>query len=57
MLNSTEILVAHSNWNAEKERLLALRFTDAVFVVLMNVRMPTRVGILTFMSMINFMLC
>ena len=28
----------------------------AVFIMLTNVKMPTIVGILTFMSMINFML-
>ena len=30
--------------------------TDIVFILLINVKMPTIVGILTFMSMINFML-
>ena len=31
------------------------KVSDAVFIIL-NVKMPTIVGILTFMSMINFML-
>ena len=29
--------------------------TDSVFIMLINVKMPTIVGILTFMSMTNFM--
>ena len=35
---------------------LALKLSDAVFIMLINVNMPTIVGILTFMSRINFML-
>ena len=31
--------------------------SDVVFIILIYVKMPTIVGILTFMSMINFMLC
>ena len=36
--------------------LLAFKLLDSVFIVLINVKMPTIVGILTFISMINFML-
>ena len=32
------------------------KFSDVVFIMLINVKMPTIVGILTFMSRINFML-
>ena len=32
-----------------------LAFSTVVFILLMNVKMPTIVGILTFISMINFM--
>ena len=35
---------------------LPLKLSDGVFVMLINVKMPTIVGILLFMSMINFML-
>ena len=35
---------------------LVLKLSDAVFIQLINVKMPTNVGILTFMSKINFML-
>ena len=35
---------------------LALSLWDDVFIMLINVKMPTIVGILTFMSRINFVL-
>ena len=35
---------------------LALNHSDVVFILLINVKMPTIVGILTFLSRINFML-
>ena len=35
---------------------LNLILSDVVFILLINVKMPTIVGILTFMSRINFML-
>ena len=35
----------------------ALSLSDVVFITLINVKMPTIVGILTFMSRINFVLC
>ena len=34
----------------------ALKLSDKAFILLINVKMPTIVGILTFMSRINFML-
>ena len=37
------------------QTFLAFKLSDVVFVMLVNVKMPTFVGILTFMSMINFM--
>ena len=35
---------------------LDFKLLDVVFVMLINVKMPTIVGILTFMSRMNFML-
>ena len=35
---------------------LALSLSDVVFIMLINVKMPTFVGILTFMSRMNFVL-
>ena len=35
---------------------LTFNHSDAVFILIVNVKMPTIVGILTFMSRINFML-
>ena len=35
---------------------IAFKFLDVVFIMLINVKMPTIVGILTFMSRINYML-
>ena len=34
----------------------AFKLSDVVIVMLINVEMPTKVGILTFISMISFML-
>ena len=39
------------------KQFLALSLSDVVFIMLINVKMPTFVGILTFMSRINFVLC
>ena len=57
MLNSTEheISTAHSNY-AEKEIFLAFKLIDIVIIMLINVEMPTIVGISTFINMINFIL-
>ena len=38
------------------KKLLALSLSDVVFIMLINVKMPTIVGILTLMSRINFVL-
>ena len=38
------------------KKILALSLSDVVFIMLINVKMPTIVGILTFMSRINFLL-
>ena len=38
------------------KKFLALSLSDVVFIMLINVKMPTVVGILTFMSRINFVL-
>ena len=38
------------------KKFLALRLSDVVFIMLINAKMPTIVGILTFMSRINFVL-
>ena len=59
MLNSTEdeISTAHKNYYTNKiKEFFALSLSDAVFRMLVNVKMPTIVGILTFMSRINFVL-
>ena len=40
----------------QMKKFLALNLSDVVFIMLINVKMPTIVGILTFMSKINFML-
>ena len=40
----------------QMKKLLALSLSDVVFIMLVNVKMPTIFGILTFMSRINFML-
>ena len=37
-----------------KNRLLAFKLSDVVFIMLINVKMSTIVGILTFLSMTNF---
>ena len=58
MLNSTEheISTAYKIGVLKMKTFLAFRFLDFVFIMLINVKMPTIVGILTFMSMINLML-
>ena len=38
------------------KKFLALSLSDVVFIMLINVKMPTTVGILTCMSRINFVL-
>ena len=38
------------------KKFIALSVSDIVFIILINVKMPTIVGILTLMSRINFVL-
>ena len=52
---------AHSNWELpiktkilQIKKFLALSLSEEVFIMLINVKKPTIVGILTFMSWINF---
>ena len=57
MLNSNEheIVTAHKKLKYRQiKKFLALSLSDGVFILLKNVKMPTIVGILTFMSRINF---
>ena len=50
VLNSTE------HEFQQMKRFLALSLSDVVFIMLINVKMSTIVGILTFMCRINFVL-
>ena len=58
MLNSTEhdfqLLIKTEISTIKK--FFPISFSDVVFIMLINVKMPTIVGILTFMSRINFVL-
>ena len=59
MLNSTEheISTAHKKLKYRQiNKFLALSLSDVVFIMLINFKMPTIVGILTFMSRIYFVL-
>ena len=59
MLNSTEnkISTAHKKLKYQQiKKFLALSLSDVVFIMLINVKMPAIVGILTFISRINFVL-
>ena len=58
MLNSTEheISTAHKTKIPANKKFLALSLSAAVLIMLINVKMPTIVCILTFMSRINFVL-
>ena len=51
MLNSNQ----HET-EQDKKNFLALKLTDLVFTMLLNVNVPLIVGILIFMSRITFML-
>ena len=56
MLNATEHEISTANKTLKYrqiEKFLALSHSDVVFIMLINVKMPTIVGILTFMSRIN----
>ena len=39
----------------QMKKFLALSLSDVIFIMLIDVKMPTNVGILTFISRINFM--
>ena len=54
MLNSTEQEIKLLIKTKQKNSFLAFKLSDVVFSKLINVKMPTIVGILTFMSMIKF---
>ena len=58
MPNSTEheISTAHKLKYLQMKKFLDSSRLDVVFIMLINVKMPTIVGILTFMSRINFLL-
>ena len=49
-----QLLIKNKCWKITT--FLAFNLTHVAFIMLINVKMPTIVGILTFMSMINFML-
>ena len=57
MLNSSrhEIITAHKKTKYRQiKKFLSLSLSDVVFILLINVIMPTIVGFLTFMSRLNF---
>ena len=56
MLNSTEHEISTAYKNENTDKYLALSLSDVVFILPINVKMPTVVGNLTFMSRINFVL-
>ena len=57
MLNSTENFNCSYKLRYQQIKMfLALSLSDVAFNMLLNVQMPTIVGILTFMSRINFVL-
>ena len=58
MLSSTEheISTTQKLKHPTVKMFLALSLSDVVFIMLINVKMPTLVGILTFISRINFLL-
>ena len=51
-----EISTAHKNINLKKDFSCFKTLSKCVFIMLISVKMPTIVGILALMSMINFML-
>ena len=58
VLNSTEheISTAYKTKIPTNEEVPVLSLSDVLFIMLINVKMPTIVGILTFMSRIHFVL-
>ena len=55
MLNSTEHEISIANILKKKRFFSCLKHSDAIFILLINVKMPTTIGILSFMSRINFL--
>ena len=53
---STQLRVKFQLLKKYKKLLLTLSLSDVVFIMLINLKMPTFVGILVFMSRINFVL-
>ena len=53
MLNSTEHEISTEHKNKMLKMFKTFKLSEAVFIMLINVKMPTIVGILIFMSMIN----
>ena len=53
-LTEYEISIAHKIIIPKSKEVFALSNSDVVFIMLINVKMPTSVCILTFMSKINF---
>ena len=51
-----ELLIKTKYMYRQTKKFFALSLSDGVFIELINVKMPTMVGILTFMSRINFLL-
>ena len=58
LVNSTEheFSTAHKTKIPTNKEVFALSLSDVVFIMLINVKMPTIVVIFTFMSRINFVL-
>ena len=57
MLNSAEDEISTAHKNLKYRQMKKFQsFLDVVFIMLINVKMPTIVGILTFVSRINFVL-
>ena len=59
MLNSTQYKISNAQKKIkyrQMKKFLAISLSDVVFIKLIDVKMPTIVGILTFMSRINLVL-
>ena len=56
MLNITDKEISNAHKQKNTDKCLALSLSGVVFIMLINVKMPLIVGILTFMSRINFVL-
>ena len=51
-----QLLIKTNTHYRQMKKFLAIFLSDVVFIMLINVKMPTIVGILTFISRINFVL-